>query len=428
MIKIVLRSALIALTLGLAPLSLVAQRAEAPQGWIGISFQVATTTGVRGSTVVTVTEVNRGSPAYDAGLRSGDRLIAINGVRDARGFNNLADRLHLDPGDEVHITFTRDGRRHQVDLRAADRATSTVTGPRVRLRFQPDSMVESMFRAMDSLRLRLVEAREGGIRVVRSPEGVSTITVLEPQFSEAARERTTELARNANRWRFPDPDDFVNVWLGREVTAPFEFFVFRGEQNDSLEREMDELNDAIRQLQTAERDRVGELRRTTEDLRRASERDSELRRVRTSLEELSWRSSELRTAMEEAARTTAEAAYAAAALRVAPGNVGRSPERSFGPLTPYLLGQNMAAGAKVIDLRPGLAEYFEVEGGVLVVEVPERTPAAIADIRAGDVITRIDQVVIRSVQDLRLGLSRAGETIPVTLIRQGASIQVLLRR
>ena len=75
MIKIVLRSALIALTLGLAPLSLVAQRAEAPQGWIGISFQVATTTGVRGSTVVTVTEVNRGSPAYDAGLRSGDRLI-----------------------------------------------------------------------------------------------------------------------------------------------------------------------------------------------------------------------------------------------------------------------------------------------------------------------------------------------------------------
>jgi S1-C subfamily serine protease len=88
----------------------------------------------------------------------------------------------------------------------------------------------------------------------------------------------------------------------------------------------------------------------------------------------------------------------------------------------------MAAGAKVIDLRPGLAEYFEVEGGVLVVEVPERTPAAIADIRAGDVITRIDQVVIRSVQDLRLGLSRAGETIPVTLIRQGASIQVLLRR
>ena len=100
----------------------------------------------------------------------------------------------------------------------------------------------------------------------------------------------------------------------------------------------------------------------------------------------------------------------------------------FRPLTPYLLGRNRVAGAEVIDLKPELAQYFGVGRGVLVVDVASGTPASMAGIVPGDVITRIDQVGVRSVEDLRFGVSMAGDTLPISLIRQGTSVQVLLRR
>jgi serine protease DegS len=100
----------------------------------------------------------------------------------------------------------------------------------------------------------------------------------------------------------------------------------------------------------------------------------------------------------------------------------------FRPLTPYLLGRNRVAGAEVVDLRPELAQYFGVEGGILVVDVPDLTPAGMAGLRPGDVVTRLGREPVRSVEELRLAVSSAGRTVPLTLIRQGASIEVLLRR
>ena len=105
-----------------------------------------------------------------------------------------------------------------------------------------------------------------------------------------------------------------------------------------------------------------------------------------------------------------------------------APSAEFRPLTPYLLGRNRVAGAQVVDLKPELAEYFDVEGGVLVVDVAAGTPAGLAGIIPGDVIVRIDRVAVRSVDDLRFGVSMAGDTLPVTVIRRGETAQVLLRR
>ena len=110
------------------------------------------------------------------------------------------------------------------------------------------------------------------------------------------------------------------------------------------------------------------------------------------------------------------------------GDSDREPRTEFRPLAPYLLGQNRSVGDEVIDLRPELAAYFDVDGGVLVTDVPSQTPAADPGIRPGDVITRIDDVAVRSVQSLRLALSRADATIPLTLVRQGETRTVLLRR
>ena len=218
----------------------------------------------------------------------------------------------------------------------------------------------------------------------------------------------------------------------RAVRAPFEFFVFRGESHDSLRQEMAEVNRVAGELEEMLTQRERQLRRraglsTTLDF----DQDYEFRQLSEAIRQVEDRSSELEKAMAEAARRTAGLQYL---HETRPTTDAPTPQQGvqepseFRPLTPYLLGRNRVAGAEVIDLKPELAQYFGVGQGVLVMDVAAGTPASLAGIVPGDVITRIDQVVVRSVEDLRFGVSMAGETVPISLIRQGTSVQVLLRR
>jgi membrane-associated protease RseP (regulator of RpoE activity) len=385
--------------------SVLAQRpveTERPApGWIGISFGF---TGNRLGTVTAawITEVRPGSPAETAGLQAGDRLLAINDIDSPQELSSLNQLLRLNPGDRVSVEIRRDGRRHMIRLRAAARPEFVEAAP-LELAFESDSMVETWVRAMDSLRIRLVLSRDQNESSVRVRTAVETrVTVV-----------------TGNR-------------IG--VRAPFEFFVFRGEQHDSLRQEMVELNRVMADLEVSLRLRTRELRRTLgtrSDVRFVQE-DNEFRRLRGALDEAATRSAGLETAMADDARATAGPEYAilAPGAPVVPSSFSsREAPRSeeFRPLTPYLLGRNRVAGAEVVELRPELAKYFKVEGGVLVVDVTRGTPAAIAGIVPGDVITRMDQVLVRSVADLRFGVSQAGDTLPISLVRQGTSIQVLLR-
>ena len=382
----------------LMPTSVLAQRADArvgqaSPGWIGISIDVRTQTSSDGGrATVVITDVNDRSPARAAGLRTGDVILRINDIRDVRGFENVASRLHLDPGDPVHIVYVRDGRRRQINLTAGDRSRPVST-PVYTFRFQPDSMVEAAFRTINSLRVRLVQARGRNVPLV------DPAPVPDPAIS---RIRAREVL---------------------EVQAPFAFFVFPGEQHDSLQREMDELNSAFREVTARQKERLRDLMRISGTLR-GNEDDLQLVQIRGTLEDLTRRSLRLRKAMEEATVVNAGNRYTMSFSR----GREREPRAEFRPLAPYLLGQNRAVGAEMIDLRSELAAYFQVDGGVLVTDVPNKTPAAAAGIKPGDVITRIDHVAVRSVQGLRLALSRAEATIPLTLVRQGTTMTVLLRR
>ncbi|MDH3270448.1 MAG: PDZ domain-containing protein [Gemmatimonadota bacterium] len=374
------------------------QRAE--RGWIGVSFELTGNRRER-APVILITDVSAGSPAQAAGLRAGDRVLAINEVRRPEELASLSEILQLRTGDEVVIEIERDGQRRMLRLHAAPRPSGFYPSRRVEISMEADSLVETWSRSMDSMRVELTQAEGGNFRVraFRPTQGVPRVTGVSGESD-------------------------------RVVRTPFEFFVFRGEAHDSLQREMVELNRLVVEIE----DRIGERER---DLRlrfgardRRVTADSQLRGLRSELERASDRSVQLMTAMAEAARATAGFEYG---LAPAPAIGNENDERpaiagEFRPLTPYLLGRNRVAGAEVIDLRPELAEYFEVTNGVLVTDVAPGTPAAIAGLVPGDVITRIDQVVIRSVEDLRLGVSRADDALPLTLIRQGASRQVLLRR
>jgi membrane-associated protease RseP (regulator of RpoE activity) len=388
----------------IAPPATAQRRSERPvPGWIGISVEVMGDRWGRAVEVI-ITEISEGSPAEDAGLRPGDRLLAINDLNTIRELSELSERLRLEAGDRVALEVQRDDQRYRIRVRAEERPVEYVVGENREVSFQADSMVETWARAMDSLRIHIIEDRGRNIRITGAPRPTEARVTMVPGAAPGA---------------------------ARAVRAPFEFFIFRGEQHDSLRQEMTELNGVMAELELRLGERELEVRRVvgSEDALRLAQ-DGEFRRLSLALDEASRRSSGLESAMAVAARATAGLEFdrvtprASAGARV--GDAVRSDE--FSPLTPYLLGRNRVAGAEVVDLRPELGEYFAVDGGVLVVDVGAGTPAAVAGIVPGDVITHLDQVGVRSVEDLRFGVSQAGETLPITLIRQGTSLQVLLRR
>lgn len=68
------------------------------------------------STGAVVTEVPAGSPAAEAGIRSGDRIVAVEDTRVTDGISLIvAIRSHR-PGDRVAMTLFRDGEQRTVDV------------------------------------------------------------------------------------------------------------------------------------------------------------------------------------------------------------------------------------------------------------------------------------------------------------------------
>ena len=390
----------------------------AERGWVGISYEILQS--MTGRVTAVVTEVNDGSPAQQAGITVGDVLVSLNGHDVQSNFGSVP--LQVRPGDPVQVVVSRDGREQRVGVVAIQRPAEFRSQPSITLTMTTDSMEESMFRAMDSLRLTLVTPEGQEVRVLGEPGTVeSRLRVVERIPPGAAEAPMRFMIRSG---------EAVQELALDEVRAPFGFFVFRTEGQDSLRRAMERFNREIRDLRIREADRLPLLIDESGTVR-ADQADDELVELREVLKSYVDRSVALRQAIDRATQEASQprTGYAVSWQdRVDTGELEETPRSLFGPLTPYALGQNRAAGAEVVDLRPELADYFQVEGGVLVVDVLPRTPASIAGIQPGDVITHIDRVTIRSLQELRIGLVRAGESVPITVVRRGDAIQLLLHR
>ncbi|HKJ01005.1 MAG TPA: PDZ domain-containing protein, partial [Longimicrobiales bacterium] len=199
------------------------------RGWIGVSFEALTTDDGNGTlrTVVTVTDVIPGGPADEGGVRPGDVVLTVNGRDWQNRFGGIA--LQLRPGDPVRMVVERDGRRRELNVTAAARPTDVVVAPESwSVTFRADSMVDRMYRAMDSLRVRLIRDEDGTLTVLGQTARVDSLTAS-----------IRRIPGGSVRVRSAEPGQVVSVSplvAGRpepvsgvlpEVRPPFSFFLFR---------------------------------------------------------------------------------------------------------------------------------------------------------------------------------------------------------
>ncbi|MBA3640255.1 MAG: DegQ family serine endoprotease [Acidobacteria bacterium] len=93
---------------------------EVRRGKLGVTIQgitpaLAESLGLNGTTGALVGDVEAGSPAAKAGIKSGDVITAINGesVKDSNVLRN--EIAQLQPGTSVKITILRDGKEQILD-------------------------------------------------------------------------------------------------------------------------------------------------------------------------------------------------------------------------------------------------------------------------------------------------------------------------
>lgn len=98
------------------------QNGSVARGWIGVQIQpvtreIADSLGAKEAKGALVSDLQSGSPAGSAGIRSGDIIVAVNGER-IDGPRELARKIAaFGPDKQVELTYLRDGREQRANVR-----------------------------------------------------------------------------------------------------------------------------------------------------------------------------------------------------------------------------------------------------------------------------------------------------------------------
>jgi serine protease Do len=119
----------------------------------------------------------------------------------------------------------------------------------------------------------------------------------------------------------------------------------------------------------------------------------------------------------------------AMALHVPRAFGGPMPHFDFNMQIPdFIMGSTPMLGINAEDLTGQLGAYFGApsEGGILVRDVRSGTPAEKAGLKAGDVIVKVDDQTVRTVNELRQQLreKREQKSVKLGVIRKGSPVSV----
>lgn len=131
------------------------------RGWLGVQIQpvtddIAESLDLKDTRGALVAQVQDDSPAQEAGLKTGDTILAIDGksIKDPRELSRVI--AAYDPDTEVKVSLWRDGKERNVEVKLG-RLTDTASAD------TPDSQVEPSRATLDDLGLALTTAREAGV-------------------------------------------------------------------------------------------------------------------------------------------------------------------------------------------------------------------------------------------------------------------------
>lgn len=369
---------------GVAAQNVVLSRTQQPRAYLGFSYEEVLM-GPRGNrtTAIVVREIVEDSPAERAGLAVDDTVLSINDIRVSNEFvASLATSLV--PGDRVRLRVRRAGRERDVTVEAGERPSNYgIFSPRDdtwSFQLSPDSLRGQMRLYLDSALVALDTMRLPDFRIEATPRGGVWM------FRDSSRFELMPDSMWSQRGALIFPHDSAffrndSTWLRRIM--PGGVYSFRGDSLYSI------LTDSA--------------------WARASGRGFSFQL--DSLATLRYRAPDIQGGRILGLRGDSLFTY-----ETLPGGVGIA-----------TFGMRAIGGAELTELNEGLGDYFGVDEGVLVVRVPDRTPAARAGLEAGDVIVRVNDRDVASVSELRRAIGRTGEPIRLEVVRRNARRTIEMR-
>lgn len=358
-------------------------------GWLGVNVRIVSSTD-RPEGTITLSDVLPGSPAAEAGLQAGDRVLRLNGAPvSADRFRSVTSRLEA--GDPIALVVLRDDQEIEVPVVAGQRPAPAQI---VAVRLQEE---------LDSVRSRFV-------RILESPEPPRPGAPGTPGVPGARLAHFTAPMIRVEQVGADSIATHIVIQTGG-TGAPEVTGVFL-EGPDGIEKgRLIQLTGSV----TTE-PRVAPAP-PVEGERRAAELEAMARADARAEAWVPLRREAMESAERERAREQAERREAS------------WPTRSIEevrPLSPYVAGLTRVAGAELRGLNPGLGRYFGVGAGLLVTEVAEGTPAAEAGLRGGDVIVASGGYEVTTLDQLRERLSARGGRV-LDVVRAGERISLKLR-
>lgn len=340
------------------------------RAWFGFSYDPVARIQRDATPGVVIREVVAGSPAERAGLQVGDTILRINDIGATPQFLSSLGSA-LSPGDEVRFELRRAGRSRSLTLTAAKPPADYVgLGPQAGLlRIDGDSIRALTRIFVDSAFASIDSLRVPDIVVRRSPGNIA--------FGFGGDSMRWRMSSDSARWQFFGDSARWNVLTDSGGVHVFSF------GTDSLWTELDSLRTRMR--------------------------------FRTGPMNFGFFSDSLPDRLRSTYVITPDSA-----VRWSFGNE---------PFGMTMVGRSAIAGAELTRLDPAMESYFGVAEGVLVVRVPEGTPAADAGLRAGDVILRANGTSVTDVEMLRREIRRArGDAVRLDVTRNRRQVTINLRR
>ncbi|MEJ2539433.1 MAG: PDZ domain-containing protein [Gemmatimonadota bacterium] len=336
-------------------------------GWLGVNVHVITSPE-RPEGVITLADVLPESPAAQAGLRPGDRVIALNGVPvTAERFRSLTRRLQA--GDPTALTVLRGGEELRVSVVAGQRPAPSQI---VAVRLQEE---------LDSVRSRFVRILHEAPEAAPGEAAWSAELRFEAPTIQVEQVGSDSIATRI--WiRSPGDGTVSEVF----VEAPEGVHTVTLEELPALvgARGPESMNVVVLREEQAAREAADQARSSARTLssRQAVEAAAARERQLRSLEEVR-------------------------------------------PLSPFVAGLTRVAGAELRSVNPALGRYFGVDRGLLVTEVAEGSPAAAAGLRGGDVIVTAGGRDVTTLRELRAALMEP-EGKALEVVRRGERLSLRL--